>query len=431
MYPARRPAPVDACPGALQTHAAADGGAGPGSRARRHADRRPAAGARRRRPRAGRRRLELTSRGNLQLRGLADGRRSRRSATGWPPPGCCPARRTSGCATCWPARCPAGPAAGTSTSGRGCAAFDAGLLRRPGPRRPARPVPGHPGRRPRRRLRSRRRRRPAGPGARTDVALLLGGADSGLRATAAGAVDLRWPRPAPSSPSAPRRASLGLAADRAGRRARPGRRPGCGQRPPPTRWTCRPRRCSGPVGAAAQVDGRTALIGVVPLGRLTADQVDLLARLAPEVQLTPWRSVVVPDLAEDAVDDAAVDLYRTGIVFDEASPWLQVTACAGRPGCAKSLADVRADASRRRRRGDAARRRRPTALGRLRAALRPPARGRSWTSSRPAPATGSKRTDVRLREGRRRDLPAVVRDHPRRGGPRPGCPTTSRGSRSA
>jgi precorrin-3B synthase len=94
-----------------------------------------------------------------------------------------------------------------------------------------------------------------------------------------------------------------------------------------------------------QVDGRTALIGVVPLGRLSADQVDLLARLATEVQVTPWRSVVVPDLTEDAVDDAAVDLFRTGLVFDEASPWLQVTTCAGRPGCARSLADVRADAT--------------------------------------------------------------------------------------
>jgi precorrin-3B synthase len=100
---------------------------------------------------------------------------------------------------------------------------------------------------------------------------------------------------------------------------------------------------TGPVGAVLQVDGRTALIGVVPLGRLTADQADLLARLAPQVQLTPWRSVVVPDLAEDAVDDAAVDLYRTGIVFDAESPWALVTACAGRPGCAKSLADVRGD----------------------------------------------------------------------------------------
>jgi precorrin-3B synthase len=95
-----------------------------------------------------------------------------------------------------------------------------------------------------------------------------------------------------------------------------------------------------------QVDGRVALVAVVPLGRLSADQADLLARIADEVQLTPWRSVVVPDIAEDAVDDAAVALHRTGMVFDAASPWTRVTACAGRPGCAKSLADVRADAAR-------------------------------------------------------------------------------------
>jgi precorrin-3B synthase len=102
-------------------------------------------------------------------------------------------------------------------------------------------------------------------------------------------------------------------------------------------------REGGPVGAVTQDDGRIALVGVLRLGRLTAEQADLLARLAPEVQLTPWRSVAVPDLAEDAVDDAAVDLFRTGMVFDEASPWARVTACTGRPGCAKSLADVRAD----------------------------------------------------------------------------------------
>jgi precorrin-3B synthase len=94
-----------------------------------------------------------------------------------------------------------------------------------------------------------------------------------------------------------------------------------------------------------QEDGRTALVGVVPLGRLAARQADLLAGLAAEVQLTPWRSVVVPDLAEDAVDDAATELHRTGLVFDEADPWVWVTTCAGRPGCAKSLADVRADAA--------------------------------------------------------------------------------------
>jgi precorrin-3B synthase len=32
-------------------------------------------------------------------------------------------------------------------------------------------------------------------------------------------------------------------------------------------------------------------------------------------------------------------------VFDEHSPWLTVSACVGSPGCARSVADVRADAA--------------------------------------------------------------------------------------
>jgi precorrin-3B synthase len=32
-------------------------------------------------------------------------------------------------------------------------------------------------------------------------------------------------------------------------------------------------------------------------------------------------------------------------VFDENSPWLGISACTGSPGCAHSVADVRADAA--------------------------------------------------------------------------------------
>jgi precorrin-3B synthase len=92
-----------------------------------------------------------------------------------------------------------------------------------------------------------------------------------------------------------------------------------------------------------QDDGRTALVAVVPLGRLPTDQAGRLAATAAgDLQVTPWRSVVVPDLTDAA---AAADLVAAGLVLDPGSPWLRVTACAGRPGCAKSLADVRADAA--------------------------------------------------------------------------------------
>ncbi len=66
----------------------------------------------------------------------------------------------------------------------------------------------------------------------------------------------------------------------------------------------------------------------VPLGRLDAHQ---LAGVA--IRLTPWRSLVVPPGTD-----------TSGLITDPESPWHGVSACTGRPGCAKSLSDVRADA---------------------------------------------------------------------------------------
>ena len=39
-------------------------------------------------------------------------------------------------------------------------------------------------------------------------------------------------------------------------------------------------------------------------------------------------------------------LAPLGLVFDENSPWLNVSACTGSPGCAHAAAAVRADAAR-------------------------------------------------------------------------------------
>jgi precorrin-3B synthase len=78
----------------------------------------------------------------------------------------------------------------------------------------------------------------------------------------------------------------------------------------------------GPVGGV--------VVAGVPLGRLDAR---LLAGVP--VRLTPWRSVVVP---------AGTD--TGGLFTSPDSPWHGVSACTGRPGCAKSLSDVRADVAR-------------------------------------------------------------------------------------
>jgi precorrin-3B synthase len=102
----------------------------------------------------------------------------------------------------------------------------------------------------------------------------------------------------------------------------------------------------GPIGRIEQADGRFALGVSVPLGELTPARCQVLADTAErEVVLTPWRSVVIPDLSPGSIAPAERRLDGAGLVGEASSPALGVSACTGRPGCAKALADVRADAS--------------------------------------------------------------------------------------
>ncbi|MEU1788266.1 hypothetical protein ABZ553_20810 [Streptomyces sparsogenes] len=114
-----------------------------------------------------------------------------------------------------------------------------------------------------------------------------------------------------------------------------------------------PSTAAGPPspGLIAGPGGRCAVSVAVPLGRLTAARWRLLAELASrggsgELRVTPWRGVVLPGFSPDGGRAALRELADAGLVTTPHSPWLGVTACTGRPGCAKSLADVRADAER-------------------------------------------------------------------------------------
>jgi len=106
-----------------------------------------------------------------------------------------------------------------------------------------------------------------------------------------------------------------------------------------------------PVGWIEQTsDGsgqaRVALGAVVPLGVLTARQARFVAAIDAPVVITPWRSLVVCDLDEPVAETSLRVLAPLGLVFDETSPWLEVTACVGSPGCSRSRADVRSEARR-------------------------------------------------------------------------------------
>jgi precorrin-3B synthase len=100
-----------------------------------------------------------------------------------------------------------------------------------------------------------------------------------------------------------------------------------------------------PVGWMTQKDGKVTLGAAVALGVLPARVAECLALIDTPLVITPWRSVLVCDLDETAADVSLRVLAPLGLVFDENSPWLTVSSCTGSPGCARSAADVRADAA--------------------------------------------------------------------------------------
>lgn len=100
-----------------------------------------------------------------------------------------------------------------------------------------------------------------------------------------------------------------------------------------------------------------------PLGRLTAGQWRVLVSVADagegeegdgeagdgkagdgELRITPWRSIVLPRASTRRPVDGYAQLVAAGLSVAPDGPWESVTACTGRPGCAKALSDVRADA---------------------------------------------------------------------------------------
>ncbi|MFD3646569.1 cobalamin biosynthesis protein CobG [Streptomyces cyaneofuscatus] len=93
----------------------------------------------------------------------------------------------------------------------------------------------------------------------------------------------------------------------------------------------------------------SAITAGVPLGRLTPAQWQLLTdtarRYGGELRLTPWRGIVIPGpVPQPEAANALRRLSASGLITTPDSPWTGVGACIGHPGCAKSLSDVRAEA---------------------------------------------------------------------------------------
>jgi precorrin-3B synthase len=107
-------------------------------------------------------------------------------------------------------------------------------------------------------------------------------------------------------------------------------------------------------GVVQQRDGRMALTALAPLGQLRPSLLRALAAVSDDVRLSTRRTVTLVDLEPGALDATRGALAAGELVLDGDSGWVGLTACAGTAGCPRALADVRAAAASRARGGRAA-----------------------------------------------------------------------------
>lgn len=106
-----------------------------------------------------------------------------------------------------------------------------------------------------------------------------------------------------------------------------------------------PRRA----GLFAVRASHAALVGL-PFGRVEAAALDRLARAAetmgcPEIRLSPWRGLAFRGLSEADATTLLESAAADGLITRDDDPRLSVQACAGAPACSRAEAPAMADAA--------------------------------------------------------------------------------------
>jgi precorrin-3B synthase len=99
------------------------------------------------------------------------------------------------------------------------------------------------------------------------------------------------------------------------------------------------------------IEGMSCIGVALPFGRLSGDALNHLATVAArhgatELRLTPWRAILVVGISAQATDDMLTELHDHGFILDAADARLHVAACPGAPACANGTTPVQPDAAR-------------------------------------------------------------------------------------
>ena len=119
------------------------------------------------------------------------------------------------------------------------------------------------------------------------------------------------------------------------------------QHVPPAGAPVNPARCLGPHGFGTGFFAGLA----APFGRLQAGDLAQLARLVErqpgaDLRLTPWRMLLAVGMSESAARRLLPALEPSAWIADAADPRLAVAACSGFAACAKATTQVQDDAAR-------------------------------------------------------------------------------------
>lgn len=119
---------------------------------------------------------------------------------------------------------------------------------------------------------------------------------------------------------------------------------------PPPALRRAPLPDTAPLGLVAQRQAGLMMVIVnAPLGRLRVDQLEALAALAEgdaggELHLTPWQGLLLPDVPRARAAGTLDELCALGLLGDARAPLAALLACTGSAGCARAHADTKADA---------------------------------------------------------------------------------------
>ena len=107
-----------------------------------------------------------------------------------------------------------------------------------------------------------------------------------------------------------------------------------------------------PIGLISLGFQRQHVFGVgLPFGRIDANALNALADISERygdgnLRTTPWRALLLSGVADADIESVAGEVEALGLIVDPTDPRLNIFACVGAPSCMNASIDARGDAVR-------------------------------------------------------------------------------------